>query len=106
VKKHKIASSIFLTSANRVSRKLVPGEVLRRDLVFLIFLAALFIFEPIFVLLTVGHGGAFEGAGLMFQFLVGDLLLWPILSGLEGTMEVSITQISIAQIGITQICTA
>jgi hypothetical protein len=37
-----------------------------------ILLALLSVFEPVFVLLTVGHGGPFEGCGLLFYHLVGD----------------------------------
>src|SRR5215217_4813090 len=57
------------TSANRLSQKFVC--VLRRAAVLPILPAALFVFEPVLVLLAVGHGGACEG------FSFGQLLLSP-----------------------------
>ncbi len=41
------------------------SELLRRGTVLPVVLAALVIFEPVLVLLAVGHGGAFEGGGLL-----------------------------------------
>ena len=38
---------------------------LRRAAVLPILLAALFVFKPVLVLLSVGHGGVFEGLGML-----------------------------------------
>jgi hypothetical protein len=40
-------------------------RTLRRAAILPIFRAPLFAFEPVLVLLTIGHGGSFEGSGLV-----------------------------------------
>ena len=50
--------------------------------------------EPLFVLLAVGHGGAFEGRGLLRLLLVGDAC---------STTQVGITQVGIVQVGTAQV---
>jgi hypothetical protein len=52
------------TSANRPSTKFVC-EPSRRAAGLPNLPEALLIFEPVFVLLAVGHGGSFEGVGLL-----------------------------------------
>ena len=63
----------------------------------LLILLALFIFEPVFVLLAVGHGGALERLSLFQLLLIPCRGIFQV-----GTAEVSIAQVSAAQVGTFQ----
>ncbi len=62
---------LFVLPDGRIGR--ADYNQLRRAAVLPILPAALFVFEPVLVLLAVGHGGAFEGPRFC-QLVVGDSL--------------------------------
>ena len=73
----------------------VRSEPLRRAAVLpsiLVIPTALFFYKPVFVLLPVGHGGAFEGLGLIQLRLSND-----------SSAQVDAAQDGIAQVGPAQV---
>src|SRR5829696_6611518 len=71
---------------------------LDRPVALFILLALLSVFEPVLVLLAVGHGGSFEGDSCT-QLLVGNSL------GLSqvGPAQVGLSQVGLAQVGPAQV---
>src|SRR5215203_6961608 len=71
-----------------------PESPDRPDALFTL-LAFLSVFEPVLVLLAVGHGGSFEGGSFLLQLLVGDAEV--------STAEVSTAEVGVAQVGVAQV---
>jgi hypothetical protein len=68
--------------------------------------------EPLFVLLAVGHGGAFKGPSLLLQVLLGyplgvaEIGREQVGSAQVNSTQVSLTQVSLTQVSLTQGCIA
>src|SRR5215218_768805 len=85
--------------------QLAPVQRTRdRPVALFILLALLSVFEPVLVLLAVGHGGPFEGLSLLIQLLLSKAFgITQVGIDQEGTTQVGVAQVSTAKDGIAQV---
>src|SRR5829696_66139 len=75
---------------------------LDRPVALFILLALLSVFEPVLVLLAVGHGGSFEGDSCTQLLVSNSLGLSQVSTAQVGLSQVDLAQVGPAQVGLYQ----